>query len=260
MSTLHLVRCAVDAQKLYAFARRSRAAAVRDFDEGYAVHALFAALFDHGAPAEDRVAPKPFRVGDTQRRTLEILGYASLSHTALVDRAKAFGDPQAWGVCDLEGMTSKPMPARFEPGTRLGFRVRACPVRRVGKRGPTPRAGSEVDVFIAKAWEVGPEQPLDRDEVYRAWLGEEVAKDQAGRLVDAHAESFRLGRLYRRTQGEERSGHRTSRPDVTFDGVLEVGDADAFAHRLARGIGRHRAFGFGMLLLKPARPVPRDGG
>jgi len=35
-------------------------------------------------------------------------------------------------------------------------------------------------------------------------------------------------------------------------GVLQVRDSAAFAALLARGIGRHRAFGFGMLLLKPA--------
>jgi CRISPR system Cascade subunit CasE len=37
-----------------------------------------------------------------------------------------------------------------------------------------------------------------------------------------------------------------------FSGLLQVEDAAAFTALLARGIGRHRAFGFGMLLLKPA--------
>ena len=39
----------------------------------------------------------------------------------------------------------------------------------------------------------------------------------------------------------------------TVEGTLTVGDPDAFSRLLARGIGRHRAFGFGMLLLRPAR-------
>jgi CRISPR system Cascade subunit CasE len=274
--SLHLVRCAVDARKLYAFARRSGAVA-RDFDEGYAVHALFAALFDHGAAEDARVAPKPFHVVDPTHRTLDVLGYAALDHRALADRAKTFADPLdvlgyaaldhraladraktfadplAWGPCDIEGMVSKPMPSAFEGGMRLGFSVRVCPIRRIAKRGPMTSDRAEVDAFLARSWEVGKDVPLDRGEVYRAWLDEELAKEGASKVLEASMTSFQLGRLHRRTHGEERKGRRTERPDVTFEGVLEVGDPAAFAHRLARGVGRHRAFGFGMLLLRPAR-------
>jgi CRISPR system Cascade subunit CasE len=38
-------------------------------------------------------------------------------------------------------------------------------------------------------------------------------------------------------------------------GILEVTGGEAFARLLARGVGRHRAFGFGMLLLKPVSTV-----
>jgi CRISPR system Cascade subunit CasE len=249
---LHLVRCAVDAQKLYAFARGSRAAA-RDFDEGYAVHALFAALFDHGAAEDARVAPKPFHVMDPTHRTLDVLGYAALDHRALTERARMFADPLAWGACDLEAMMSKPMPSAFESGMRLGFSVRVCPIRRIAKRGPMTRDRAEVDAFLARSWEAGRDVPLDRGEVYRAWLDEELGKEGASRVLEASMTSFQLGRLHRRTHGEDRKGRRTERPDVSFEGVLEVGDPGAFARRLARGVGRHRAFGFGMLLLRPAR-------
>ena len=250
---LHLVRFGIDAQKLYAFARRSRAAAAGDFDDGYAVHALLAALFDHGAAEDARVAPTPFRVLEPTHRTLDVLGYAGLDHHALANRAAAFADPLAWGVCDLEGMASKPMPSTFEAGTRLGFSVRVCPVRRIAKRGPMTSNRAEVDAFLAQSWEVGDRNvPLDRGEVYRAWLAEELAKEGAATLVEASLGSFQLGRLHRRTHGDNRKGHRTQRPDVTFDGVLQVGDPAAFMRRLARGVGRHRAFGFGMLLLRPA--------
>jgi CRISPR system Cascade subunit CasE len=36
-------------------------------------------------------------------------------------------------------------------------------------------------------------------------------------------------------------------------GELTINDADAFARLLAGGVGRHAAYGFGMLLLRPAR-------
>jgi CRISPR system Cascade subunit CasE len=89
--------------------------------------------------------------------------------------------------------------------------------------------------------------------VYRAWLEEELAKEAAATILDATMTNFRLGRMHRRTQGADRKASKTERPDVTLEGILEVGNTEAFARRLARGVGRHRAFGFGMMLLKPAR-------
>lgn len=247
---IHLLRIPLDAQKLYAFARRSSASA-SDYDEGYAVHALFAALFDHGAKSGAHVAPKPFHVKHSGQRTLDVLGYGPEDHAALAHRARAFADPVAWGACDLDGMASKPMPEAFPASSRLAFSVRVCPIRRIAKRGPMKRDRAEVDAFLAAAWEVGPEVVLDREAVYRAWLDAEMAKDGAARVLEASMTTFRLDQFHRRTHGEHRKGHGTQRPDVTFAGELEVGDPAAFARRLARGVGRHRAFGFGMLLLLP---------
>jgi CRISPR system Cascade subunit CasE len=253
-SPLYLVRLSVDARKLYAFARRSRATG-HDFDEGYAVHALLAALFDHGASPETRVAPKPFRIHESTPRTVDVLGYASFDHLALAERARTFADPLAWGVCDIDAMVSKPMPSVFDIGLRLGFSARACPVRRIARCGPMTRDRAEVDAFLAKSWEVGLDVSLKRADVYCAWLRDELGKEGAADLLSASIANYRLGHLRRRTHGEDRKTHRTERPDVTFDGVLQVRDTAAFARRLARGVGRHRAFGFGMLLLKPVADV-----
>lgn len=41
-------------------------------------------------------------------------------------------------------------------------------------------------------------------------------------------------------------------PDALLRGCLRVLEPDAFAHLVARGVGRHRSFGFGMLLLSRA--------
>lgn len=258
-SRLHLIRCTIDARALYAFARRSRAAGFR-FDEGYAVHAAFAALFDHGASADNRVAPKPFHIASFNRegaraRRFDVLGYAKVDHLGLRERADVFADPLASGVCELDSLVSRPMPTAFPEGTRLGFSVRFCPIRRIAKTGPMSRDRAEVDAFLAKVWETNdPDIELDREEVYRDWLVEELDKENAAKVVEASMTNFQLGRVRRRTQGESRRVHEPQRPDVSFEGVLEVGDPDAFARRLARGVGRHRAFGFGMLLLRPAPP------
>ena len=102
--------------------------------------------------------------------------------------------------------------------------------------------GTEVD---------DPSVAIDREETYREWLAVELEKAGA-RLVEATLTSFQLGRQHRRTQSEKRAGARTSHPEASFEGVLEVTEPALFSDGLARGLGRHRAFGFGMMLLKPA--------
>ena len=44
-------------------------------------------------------------------------------------------------------------------------------------------------------------------------------------------------------------------PDATIHGTLRVSDPDRFAEALRRGVGRHRTYGYGMVLLRP--PVRR---
>ncbi len=258
MTALHLVRLPLDAQKLYRFARASGFPA-HDFDEGYAVHALLSALFDHGAAEADRVAPKPFRVLNEGVRSIQVLGYARVAHTALVERAQTFADPASWGVCELDGIVSRPVPA-FKSGMRLGFVVRACPVRRVIR----PDGGKqrvEVDAMLAKVWEAdGADSRVEREAVYRQWIREELEKGDSVRLLEATLKGFRLGCQYRRTHGEGRKGKPITRPEAEFEGTLEVRDPAGFAARLARGAGRHRAFGFGMMLLQPPKVGASDTG
>lgn len=94
---------------------------------------------------------------------------------------------------------------------------------------------------------------LSREAVYADWL-----KRQFGAAADLHEVrliEFKLSSVLRQGAAQA-EGTRPKRPvpgpDATFNGVLQVRESDAFAALVARGIGRHRAFGFGMLLLKPA--------
>jgi CRISPR system Cascade subunit CasE len=98
-----------------------------------------------------------------------------------------------------------------------------------------------------------PDAVLSREAVYADWLKrqfEDVADLHEVRMI-----AFCLNTVVRRTAAQA-EGARSKRPvqgpDAMFTGVLQVRDSAAFAAQLARGIGRHRAFGFGMLMLKPA--------
>jgi CRISPR system Cascade subunit CasE len=66
--------------------------------------------------------------------------------------------------------------------------------------------------------------------------------------------AFRFTRLMSRDRSGRRSGSKAvNGPDAVVTGTLVVRDPARFAEALARGIGRFRAFGFGMLLLSPPR-------
>jgi CRISPR system Cascade subunit CasE len=95
---------------------------------------------------------------------------------------------------------------------------------------------------------------LSREAVYVDWLKRQF--DSAAELHEVRMNEFRLSTVFRRSAAQAESSGRQKRavqgPDAVFTGVLQVSDGEAFASLVARGIGRHRAFGFGMLLLKPA--------
>ena len=203
-------------------------------DEGYSVHALLRALFGE-------FAPKPFAARPSPGRSLALLGYLRVPAVQLADHAMRFADPLACACIDLDGLLSKPMPADWPPSSRLGFDVRICPVVRSGADTARMAHGgtnehAEVDAFLHEAWKSDASTPLDRGAVYSRWLEREVSRDGAAAMVN---------------HGDQREWARVERPDVTMTGVLEVTGSAAFARLLSRGVGRHRAFGFGMLLLKP---------
>ena len=65
--------------------------------------------------------------------------------------------------------------------------------------------------------------------------------------------SYRSARLLRRPRdGNGRVPRWLTRPEVWFSGQAEVVDGAGVPEFLARGIGRHCGFGFGMMLLRPA--------
>jgi CRISPR system Cascade subunit CasE len=245
---LRMVRMRLESRRLFELARRRRLPSRAD-DVGYLVHCQLKELFGDDAPG-------PFSVQEGAGHWLTVLGYTARADEDLVRHARTYADPGAVAACDLGSVVGKEMPADWPVGARLGFTLRACPVVRLSSAVMLPDggqvdAGAEVDVFLARAWRANGE--LDRETVQREWLAGELARRGGARLVDARVEAQRRSILVRRTHGTDRRSHLAERPDVQFGGTIEVTDAAAFGGLLARGVGRHRAFGFGMLLLRPPR-------
>lgn len=238
-----MVRLEADRARLFQAARAANLPLDR-VDLGYVVHTALRKAFGESAP-------QPFSLRGGGGRRLVILGYGRKDAPELTALARELADPLAYSVFPVEGLVSKPMPARWEPGRSFRFELRACPVVRLARADRQHRAGAEIDVFLHRCSHVTGEEPVERERAYVDWLRDQLGRHGGADLVTASLERFTLARLSRRTHGERSAMRPSTRPDVTFRGTLEVTDGMAFRALLAHGVGRHRAFAFGMLLLSP---------
>lgn len=210
-----------------------------DGDFGYALHALLAEAFD-GRP------PTPFRYMDEQGLLAyskqDAAGCQPLSENIPIEVRRVLG---------LDRLRVRNFPSEFPVGKHLGFEVRVRPIVRT-------KAGKERDIYQYRM-EQRVSGDIDakpsREAIYRDWLKQRFDADNAALLITASMQGFDLKRVVRRTQQNTETVLRKptgiNGPDVLFRGELEVADTAAFSQLLTRGIGRHRAFGYGMLLLRP---------
>jgi CRISPR system Cascade subunit CasE len=216
-------------------------------DDSYLWHALFKGAFGE-------FAPRPFRlVEPSGGRSPYLLGYVKVSEDALHNYAATHADPAVAAALGIGTLAVKSMPSAFKSGCKLGFEVRVRPVVRQTKGGDRNRK-REIDVFLQRA-QADPEgeKPL-RAKVYHDWLAERLLAGGA-KLEEMAIVWLRRSTITRRgrTRAIEVHGNKGGGPDACFKGSLMVSDPEAFHAFLARGVGRHRSFGFGMLLLKPLR-------
>lgn len=251
-AALHLLHTRPDPRRLAVWAAR-RGLLQSGGDPGYALHGLLHAAFG-------TQAPQPFRYLDAEQG---LLAYTRMDLETL-RRQIALADPEVVAALGLaataehDGCSLRPFPTRWPLGHVLGFELRLRPVIREG------RTGQERDAFLAAIEQAGADVAVDRAEVYRRWLQSRLQDrteatagwQGAAELLEARMTRYRLLGVLRRTQadgapGGGRQPRVTMGPDVVMQGRLRVSDPPAFAQLLARGVGRHRAFGFGMLLLRP---------
>jgi len=238
--SLYLIHCQPDPLALASWATRQGLLSP-DGDYGYALHALLVAAFgDH--------APKPFCYLGARHG---LLAYTDNS-TELLRENASLATPDVAKALGLDSLATRLFPTVWQAGQRLGFEVRTRPVVRT-------KDGRERDVYLhalesASATETG--SAPQREAVYIEWLSRQLQAEDAAQTVNVSVDGFRLVRVIRRAQDKEtgtRKPRSTTGPDVLFRGELQVINGEAFAHLVARGVGRHRSFGFGMLLLKPVR-------
>jgi CRISPR system Cascade subunit CasE len=234
----HLIHMRPNLNRLLPWAQRQGLIPDRgQGDLGYAFHAALRAAFAD-------LAPQPFSFRS---------GQGLLAYTTQADAmrsAVAMATPEVADMLGLDatlhssGLLIRPFPTSWKVGQLLSFEVRVRPVVR--------KEDKEVDVFLSAVQRMHDAVP-PRQAVYADWLKRQF--EAAADLHEIRMTEFSLSTVVRRAAPQAEGG-RPKRPvqgpDAVFTGILQVRDSAAFAALLARGIGRHRAFGFGMLLLKPA--------
>ena len=141
------------------------------------------------------------------------------------------------------------MPSQWKEGKLLGFETRIRPIIRCARGSDRP--GKERDAFQAEAM-LHPKGGMarTREQVYTDWLASKLERCGAASLEPETTKlvAFQRARAYRKRRARYSEG-----PDAVMRGTLRITDPDAFNALLAQGVGRHRAYGFGMLLLRPPR-------
>ncbi len=239
--TLQMVRAEVDMKRFHIWAVSRQLVRRGIFDAGFAMHCLLTESFGD-------LAPKPFRLitakGAGSLRAV-LYGYGQSQAPELREAAATFADPLQIQILQTSAINTKPMPEIWDRGKRLGFEVLMRPVVRHA-RG-SRYAGKERDVFQVQAAQ---QAEISREEVYRDWLSQQFQRREGALLEEARLRSFQRVRAIRGLRARAVEG-----PDAIMRGTLTVTDSSDFASLLARGIGRHRAYGYGMLLLRPASPT-----
>lgn len=243
--SLHLIECPLDLRRLHLWAGTRGLAGGRGFDEGLALHHLLGEVF---GPA----MMQPFRLLVAPRaQTGTLYAYSQMDAEGLQCAAAATAAPSAADVIAPGRLRSLPRPvAAWREGQLLGFDIRLRPVVRLASElhGETRAGvpvqlgkGAETDAFLAASLRG---EQATREDVYLDWLGARL--DGAADLM---RETTRLAQFARRRV--IRGRRSVEGPDAVVHGSLTITDPAAFAALLARGVGRHRSYGYGMLLLRP---------
>ena len=213
----------LDAERVTAWAK---SVSIPRHDVGYLAHAFMRRFFEDAAP-------QPF-LAVKEEGCLIVEGV--LSENVEPEVFEGSHDVMDCGVKDVT------LP---QSGDVAAFRVRLCPVMRNGSSGKE----IETDAFLVmlRRAEAAGQTPPKRMQVYREWV--------AGRFADC----MDLGNVYIKSYESVRPcrrgapGHVGAAAAIGWRPVIDafvkgkVIDAERFSCLLRKGIGRHKAFGFGYI-------------
>lgn len=239
---LFMVQMQFDARKIMIQASESGLFKA-NVDEGYYIHQQILEMFGKNVFST-------FCIIGQKAGWINVLAYSSQSAKDLQELAKEHSSPLRYASCNWEMFSSKPMPQYWPTGKKYHFEVKTCPVVRIGKSSGKFKKGAEVDVFL-NALNSEDSLKQSREQVYKKWGLEQFARSTAAKVESIRLEGFKRTKFLRRSQGGNRIAKIIERPEAYLKGEILIQDGEKFNDLMAKGIGRHRSFGFGMLLLKP---------
>jgi len=142
----------------------------------------------------------------------------------------------------------KPFSPALEVGDRLAFRLRANPTVAKSVAG---KRGQRADVLMAAKFPfaAGPERTSQAcvdamDAAAREWLAARAESFGFRLPVDPEVGAYRQHAL------QKGAGKPIRFSSVDYEGLLEVTDSVRLIETLAQGVGRAKAFGCGLMLLR----------
>lgn len=135
---------------------------------------------------------------------------------------------------------------RLQPGTLLCFALKANPTRKTGTASKAER--------LAGVRKNGCRVFIKETNAQVEWLrrkGEEGGFALLSVKVDAAVPD--LDTLPEPGVHGKRSGTELTFGSISYQGHLQITDADRFRNTLARGLGSGKAYGFGLLTIAPPR-------
>ena len=215
-----------------AYGRWAERDAYRGTDAPYRLHCLMSEVFGGRTPL------RPYRVIERPGRPRTIFAYSRTAPDDIRRLARETGSALKMRALGTGALRARPIP-RFRPGQRLFVSVLAAPHRR--RNGTT-----EMDAHSMSG--EGPERAA-RERSYVKWLTERIERPGAARLLSAALMRWERAREMR---SRNRPPILITRAEMT--GVLEVRSEPGFRSLLATGVGRHRAYGYGMLMIEGTAP------
>ncbi len=255
--TTYLTYLPIDMRKFNRWAGQRGLIRKGIYDQGYAMHVLLCNLF-----GKNKL--QPFRIfASEHQRYGSLYAYSEMDASRLAHEANLYATPDCLSATQsLRGLQSKEMPTNFPTSQKLGFEIRIRPTRRLAQNLSDPKSGkcfakgAELDVYVAYVLRQLSGHPnsdedslksagITRYSCYVDWLSERFSDS-----VDVLKNDCRLT-SFKRTRCVRGSGPNIEGPDVIIHGNLKVKEPDSFNHKIRNGLGRHKAYGYGMLLLRP---------
>ena len=235
---LHLVSTAIGER---AYGRWAERPAYADTDPSYRIHCLLSETFGGGSPLS------PFRLMSSPGRQRSILAYSPMEAGLIVQTAERVMSERAGrfpkSVLSLGELRTVRVPL-LQTGQKLAVSVLAVPHRRMDGSREMDAHG----LALRRARESGLKPPT-REASYTAWMTHRIERTGGATLSAAWINSWERASELR---NKNRRPARITRAEL--GGVLTVRDPGLFTGLLARGIGRHRGYGYGMIMIEGVAP------